>query len=134
MKPFAKRFDLKNNMLDNILPSKHIVFMAAFWTLLTITTFLLLIEVKPVPQTWPKDKLQHAIIFGLLTYLAIKSYPKYALYIFLGLAIYGGSMEMLQSQLTLTRSGSIADWLADIAGIALGLLALNWHKKSATSI
>jgi VanZ family protein len=106
------------------------IFIILFWALIATTTFLLLLEVKPVPQTWPKDKLQHAIIFALLTYIGIKSYPKYVLYICLGLAVYGVSMELLQSQLTLTRSGNIADWLADIVGIALGLIALNWHKKS----
>lgn len=104
-----------------------------FWLLLLTTTYLLLIEVKPVPQTWPKDKLQHAIIFALLTYLSIKAYPKNVLTICLALAIYGGLMELLQSQLTLTRSGSLADWLADIVGITLGFFIINFHKKSAAS-
>ena len=114
--------------------NKNSILAALFWALITTTTFLLLVEVKPVPQTWPKDKLEHAIVFALLSYLGIKAYStkaysKYALTICLALAIFGGLMELLQSQLTLTRSGSVADWLADIVGITLGLFALNLHKN-----
>ena len=109
--------------------NKNLIFILLFWILLTAITFLLLIEVKPVPQTWPKDKLQHAIIFALLGYVAIKSKPKNIFYICVGLAIYGGVMEIMQSQLTQTRTGSIADWLADLAGIAFIFFALNLNKN-----
>jgi VanZ family protein len=111
--------------------NKKLIFTLLFWGLLAAITFFLLLEVKPVPQTWPKDKLVHALIFALLTYLGVKSYPKHALYIFLGLAIYGGLMESAQSLLTQTRTGSIGDWLADSAGITFAFYALNLHKKSA---
>jgi hypothetical protein len=124
MKQSAKRFAQKNNML-----SMKTFFVFLFWGLVAATTFLLLIEVKPTPQTWPKDKLVHAVIFALLGYLGVKSYPKYALYICLGLAIYGGFMEAAQSLLTQTRNASIGDWLADVVGIALGFLALNLCKN-----
>ena len=112
--------------------NKNIIFATLFWTLLTITTFLLLMEVKPMPQTWPKDKLEHAIIFGLLTFLSIKAYPKYVLYSCLALAIYGGLMELLQTIFTQTRTGSISDWLADLSGVTFGFFALNLYKKAAT--
>ena len=91
----------------------------------------MLLEVKPTPQVWPKDKLEHAIIFALLTYLGVKAYPKRALYICLGLAIYGGMMEPAQSMITQTRTGSISDWLADLVGIAFVFYALSLQKKSA---
>ena len=111
--------------------NKKIIFTTLFWGLIAAITFLLFLEVKPTPQTWPKDKLEHAIIFALLTYLGVKAYPKHALFICLGLAIYGGMMEPAQSLLTQTRTGSIGDWLADITGIAFVFYALNLHKKSA---
>ena len=111
--------------------NKKFIFTLLFWGLVAAITFFLLLEVKPTPQTWPKDKLEHALIFALLTYLGVKSYPKSALYIFLGLAIYGGLMELAQSLLTQTRTGSIGDWLADLAGIVFAFYALNLHKKSA---
>jgi VanZ family protein len=124
MKQSAKRFAQKNNMLR-----MKTFFVFLFWGLIVVTTILLLIEVKPSPQTWPKDKLQHALTFALITYFGIKSYPKYVLYVCLGLAIYGGFMEAAQSLLTQTRNASIGDWLADVVGIALGFLALNLCKN-----
>jgi VanZ family protein len=131
MKPFAKRFGQKNKNRPYNMLNKKLVFTLLFWGLIAAITFFLLLEVKPTPQTWPKDKLEHALIFALLTYLGVKSYPKHVLYIVLGLAIYGGLMEQAQSLLTQSRTGSIADWLADLAGIACAFYALNLHKKSA---
>lgn len=117
-------------MLNATMPNKNIIFIALFWILLAITTFLLLIEVKPTPQTWPKDKLEHAVVFALLSYLGIKAYSKYGLYYCLGLAIYGGLMGPLQSLLTQTRTGSIGDWLADLVGILAALVVSNlFYKK-----
>lgn len=104
--------------------NKKLIFTLLFWPMLAAITFLLLIEVKPVPQTWPKDKLQHAIVFALLTYLGVKAYQKHVLYMCLGLIFYGGLMEIAQSMLTHTRTGSLSDWLADLAGIALAIYAL----------
>ncbi len=111
--------------------NKKIIFTTLFWGLIAAITFLLLLEVKPTPQTWPKDKLVHAIIFALLTHIGVKAYPKYSLYICLGLVIYGGMMEPAQSLLTQTRTGSVGDWLADLTGIAFAFYAFNLFKKSA---
>lgn len=107
--------------------NKKIIFITLFWLLLAIVSYLLLIEVKPILQTWPKDKLQHAITFALLMYLGIKTYPK--VWLIIGLASYGGLMELLQSSLTQTRSGSVADWLADLTGILLGVYVINMQKN-----
>lgn len=111
--------------------NKKIIFTVLFWGLVAAITFFLLLEVKPTPQTWPKDKLTHIIIFALLTYLGLKAHPKHGLYICTGLAVYGGLLESAQSLMTQTRTGSIGDWLADLAGIAFAFYALNLHKKSA---
>ena len=126
MTRFAKPFGLKNN---THMLNKKFTFQALLWVLLTIVTYLLLIELKPTPQTWPKDKLQHVIVFVLLTYLGSKAYSKYGLYVGLGLASYGGLMELLQTAFTHTRTGNIADWLADLAGILLGVYGLNMQNK-----
>lgn len=115
----------------NMLNKKN-VYALLFWGLAAAITLLLLLEVKPTPQTWPKDKLEHAIIFALLTYLGIKAYAKHGLYICLALMVYGGLMEQAQSLLTQTRTGSIGDWLADMVGIAFVFYALSLQKKSAT--
>ena len=126
MKRLAKPFGLKNN---THMLNKKFTFQALLWILLTIVTYLLLIELKPTPQTWPTDKLQHVIVFVLLTYLGSKAYPKYWLYVGFGLASYGGLMELLQTAFTHTRTGNIADWMADLAGLLLGVYGLNMQNK-----
>ena len=125
MKRFAKPLGLKNNIMLN----KKLTFQVLLWVLLTIVTYLLLIEIKPTPQTWPKDKFQHVIFFVLLTYFGRNAYPKYGLYVGLGLATYGGLMELLQTAFTHTRTGNIVDWLADLVGILLGVYGLNMQNK-----
>ena len=129
MKRLLSHFDRKNKNKYSSMLNKKFIFIALFWILLAITTYLLLIEVKPTPQTWPKDKLEHTVVFALLTYLGIKAYSKYGIYCCLGLAIYGGLMEVLQSLLTLTRTGSIGDWLADLVGISAALVISNLIYK-----
>ena len=109
--------------------NKKLTFQVLLWVLLIIVTYLLLIELKPTPQTWPKDKFQHVIFFVLLTYFGRNAYPKYGLYVGLGLASYGGLMELLQTAFTHTRTGNIVDWLADLAGILLGVYWLNMQNK-----
>ena len=109
--------------------NKKLIFQTLFWVLLTILTYLLLMEVKPTPQTWPKDILQHVIFFVLLTYFGRNAYPKYGLHVGLGLASYGGLMELLQTAFTHTRTGNIVDWLADLVGILLGVYGLNMQNK-----
>lgn len=112
--------------------NKKNVYALLFWGLAAAITFLLLLEVKPTPQTWPKDKLEHALIFALLTYLGVKAHPRQGLYICLGLVVYSGLMEQAQSLFTRTRTGSMADWLADLVGISFAFYALNLYRKSAT--
>ncbi len=116
-----------SNMLN-----KKIIYTLLFWGLTAAITFLLLLEIKPTPQTWPKDKLEHALIFALLTYLGVKAHPKQGLYICLGLVVYSGLLEQAQSLFTRTRTGSITDWLADLVGITFAFYTLNLYRKSAT--
>ena len=101
-----------------------------YLTLLILAIFVvsygMLIEVKPAPQTWPIDKLQHTVIFAILTFLGLESFPRHWLKIIFGLAVYGGLIELLQTQLTLTRNGSVFDWLADSSGLAFGYCLFKW--------
>ena len=97
------------------------VFAAAFWLLLGISAFLMLIEIVPKAPLFPyMDKAQHAITFLFLTILGLKAYPSKASWILALLAAYGGSIELMQSVFTLTRQAGMLDWLADTLGIALG--------------
>ncbi|MGY1673651.1 VanZ family protein [Geodermatophilus sp. SYSU D00710] len=76
-----------------------------------------------VPSAPPGvDKLVHAVLFLALAlagrWAGIRALPLAVL-----LVVYGGVSEVVQAVSDLHRSGSVTDWLADVAGAALGLLA-----------
>jgi VanZ family protein len=99
---------------------KPTVFAAAFWLMLGICSYLMLMEVTPKAPLFPYvDKVEHTISFLFLTIFGIKAYPSKAAWILAILAAYGISIELMQGAFTLTREASVLDWLADVMGIAL---------------
>ena len=68
------------------------------------------------------DKVEHVLVFIVLTSLGILSYTRWPSLICIGLMAYGAIIELLQATLTTTRQASWADWLADSVGIALGFI------------
>lgn len=116
---------IKNNTLKKIMPY-------AFWGLLAMTTFLLLIEVRPSKAIIPHlDKIIHATLFLLLSTLGYLSFSKQSTFIFLGLAFYAALTEGLQKWLTASRHASFADWVADITGIVLCILIISLLRRQA---
>ena len=74
-----------------------------------------------VPSAPPGvDKLVHLALFLALAlagrWAGIRAVPLAVL-----LVAYGGVSEVVQAVSDLERSGSVLDWLADAAGVALGL-------------
>ena len=69
------------------------------------------------------DKVLHLCAFACLACVAAWSWapsPRSAWQVALGLALYGAFIELVQSQLP-TREASLADWITDALGVALGL-------------
>jgi VanZ family protein len=89
-----------------------------FWaTLLAVLILSLLPAVTELPGTgW--DKTNHLFAFALLFILGRKSYP-WPDRLFLGLILFGGLIEVLQS-FTTYRYAEWADLLADVLGLLLG--------------
>ncbi len=76
-----------------------------------------------VPSAPPGvDKAVHLVLFLALAlagrWAGIRPVPLAVL-----LVAYGGVSEVVQALSDLQRSGSVLDWLADVAGAATGLLA-----------
>jgi VanZ family protein len=75
-------------------------------------------------QEWAHlDKLQHISAFatlGLVASLGWAPVPGLFSRVAAGLMAYGLFIEAVQTQLP-SRTGSWADWVADLAGVALGL-------------
>ena len=70
------------------------------------------------------DKVQHLLAFASLALVALLGWPpapRTTSLVTVALMAYGLFIELMQTQLP-TRTGSVADWLADGVGIAVGLL------------
>ena len=98
------------------------LFKAAFMIGLVLATVLLLLPSYAVPKAFDfYDKAQHGLMFSVLTVAGLLAFPHRLKTVCLGLVLYGGVMEVLQSKLTTTRHGDWLDWLADGIGIVVGL-------------
>ncbi len=83
----------------------------------------MLLELPHKSGGWPHwDKVQHLLVFVVLTTLAFFAYPKWHWLIVVLLIAYGGLVELMQAAFTVTRMPSVGDWLADIAGILVTVL------------
>lgn len=90
--------------------------------LLFLTTYLMLIELPSKKGGWPHwDKVQHILVFLMLTGLALCLFFKQRWQWVIGLAVYAALIEWMQATLTITRMASLGDWLADIFGILMAI-------------
>ena len=88
------------------------------------------------------DKLVHGILFFTLIYLwqwyfykrkitALQVFSTKAL--FIALMFYGIIVEVLQGFLPIPRGGDFFDFLADLIGALLGIVAFNYFKNKIHS-
>lgn len=101
-----------------------------FWLGLGLCIFVLIMAIKPAtgdPAPFPGfDKLMHAATFATLAswFAALQSSAKRWWISALGLAAFGAAIEVLQA---LTgRDPSVWDFVADLAGISVGILLLRF--------
>lgn len=91
-----------------------------FWLMLVMVTWLMLIELPPKEGGWVHwDKVQHIVIFVMLTSMACLSFSKFWVRACCMLLVYGALVECLQSLFTVTRQASLGDWWADCVGVLL---------------
>lgn len=73
------------------------------------------------------DKLLHAGVYGLLALAINLAWPQISkLKIFIGVAIYGGLMEIAQGKLTAMRTPSIFDFTANAVGAGAALILIGF--------
>ena len=108
----------------------HRVIKALFFLALIVLTALLFADLGQINQVSGNDKIAHGSAFFVLTWLFILGWRLPVLPGFLLLALYAGSTEIGQLFLPY-RSGSLADWAADLLGIGLAygcyLLIQKWY-------
>ena len=124
--------------MATITPSRHWIRFAfvGYWvTLATLTHLPKLPHAASAALVY--DKIVHAVAFGILAALAWWAWPptepgqavRRAAMWFVILAVYAAADELLQP---LTgRSCELADWIADIVGIILGLGAAHVVRRRA---
>jgi VanZ family protein len=90
----------------------------------------------PTPDSIQQlDKLRHVWAFSTLAFVAsLGGNPSlgHAGRVAVGLMAYGLAIELIQSQLP-SRTASVADLLADAAGVAIGLLLVLAVRRLPTS-
>ena len=82
-----------------------------------------------VPSTPPGvDKLVHLLLFAALAVSGRWAGARAGVLGWL-LVLYAAASEVVQGVSSLERSASVADWVADGAGVLLGLLAWTWARQ-----
>ena len=87
-----------------------------------------------VPQFGHGDKVVHALLFGVLAWLVGRAWsslgPSRVALSFAGIAAFAALDEWHQAFIP-GRSASVADWIADVGGAAVGLLAVAARRRAA---
>lgn len=88
---------------------------------------LSLTESTHMPSVSINDKAMHGFMYAALAaswLIPLRAYPRVRtyLYVCVGATLYGALMEALQRFCTLTRSGDMADLLADFIGAVVGVI------------
>ena len=99
-----------------------------FGLVLLAVLVLSLLPPSPYAPSTGWDKTNHVLAFSVLAYLGCKVYPNRVMVLLIGLLVYGGLIEILQSY-TPHRLGDWYDMLADGLGFPIGWLAHQWHKS-----
>lgn len=86
---------------------------------LTLTfTMLWPLDATPAPEG--SDKLVHLIAFAALSFPLSRTGRFGLLPVFVGASAFGGAIELIQP--SFNRSADINDWIADILGVAIGIV------------
>ena len=115
---------------------KHLLQTSTFLIAIAITisiAYLSLIKTNNFPKIAISniDKLYHLIAYFSLTFswlLALKK-SKYKYKVLIGSLLYGIFIEVLQTTLTVYRTGELFDFLANSVGVLLALLIFNLFFK-----
>ena len=86
---------------------------------LTLSVAMLWPMEAPPPAPEGSDKLVHFIAFAALAFPLARTGRFGLLPVFVGASAFGGIIELIQP--SLNRSADVNDWIADVAGVALGI-------------
>ena len=97
---------------------------------LDIPLTLMLTAILTIAMLWPleapppapdrSDKLVHLVFFSALSFPLSRTGRFGLIPVFLGACAFGGVIELIQP--SFNRSADVNDWIADIVGVALGIV------------
>ncbi len=98
---------------------------------LLVATVLTVAMLWPINQAPPgldgSDKLVHLIAFAALAFPLARTGRIGLLPVFIGASAFGGIIEVIQP--SFGRSADMQDWIADIAGVALGIILAILYRR-----
>ncbi|MDA9943710.1 VanZ family protein [Paracoccaceae bacterium] len=98
---------------------------------LMVTAVLTVAMLWPIDQPSPTpdgtDKVVHLIAFAALAFPLARTKRFGLTPVFVGASIFGGLIEVIQP--SFGRSADMQDWIADIAGVTLGIVLALLYRK-----
>ena len=98
---------------------KYLDISLTFIVTLTLTVAMLWPLDQPPPAPEGSDKVVHLIAFAALGFPLARTKRFGLLPVFIGASAFGGMVELIQPNFN--RSADIKDWIADVAGVVLGI-------------
>ena len=86
---------------------------------LTLSVAMLWPMEAPPPAPEGSDKLVHLVAFAALAFPLARTGRFGLLPVFIGASTFGGAIELIQP--SFNRSADFNDWVADVAGVILGI-------------
>ena len=115
----ATLMQVSDHANSRMLGLQSVIWCFAFWTCMLVVMVLAFMPPVPHMPTTGWDKSNHLLAFVVLALVGRLAYPASTVALMLGLLIYGGLIESLQS-FTPDRFAEWGDWLADGLGLLLG--------------
>ena len=98
---------------------------------LIVTTVLTVAMLWPINQPPPapdgSDKVVHLVAFAALAFPLARTGRVGLFAVFVAASVFGGLIELIQP--SFGRSADMQDWIADIAGVALGILLALLYRR-----
>ena len=98
---------------------------------LIVTAVLTVAMLWPINQAPPgpdgSDKVVHLIAFAALAFPLARTGRIGLIPVLLGASVFGGLIELIQP--SFGRSADMQDWIADIAGVVLGIVLALLYRR-----
>ena len=98
---------------------------------LIVTAVLTVAMLWPIHQRPPgpdgSDKVVHLVAFAALAFPLARTGRIGLIPVFVGASAFGGLIELIQP--SFGRSADMQDWIADIAGVALGIMLALLYRR-----